>query len=111
MKIGIVSHWFNRGQGTGGRHLRSLLDGLGHHTFVLARPTKDHFVHPRFVDCTDVWNQPGVTTGSGFNMPAEEYLLWARDNAIELAFFDQNYQFDEIATLRAIGVRTISPIR
>lgn len=107
MNIGIVSHWFNRGQGTVGRLLRSLLDGLGHRTFVLARPTKDHFVRPRFVDRTDVWDQPDVTAGSGFNLFAEEYLRWGSDNAVDLAFFDQNYQFDEIAALRAIGVRTI----
>lgn len=107
MNIGIVSHWFNRGQGTVGRHLRSLFDGLGHRTFVLARPTKDHFVRPRYIDRNDVWNQPDVIAGSEFNIAVDEYLQWARDHSIEVAFFDQNYQFEEIAALRDSGVRTI----
>ena len=40
MRIGIVAHWFNRGQGVVARHVRSALDELGHDTFVLARPTQ-----------------------------------------------------------------------
>ncbi len=40
-------------------------------------------------------------------IPEREMLDWARETGIEVAFFDQNYQFDEIASLRASGVRTI----
>ena len=38
MRIGLVSYWFNRGQATVGRHLRSAFEQLGHDTFVLAPP-------------------------------------------------------------------------
>jgi glycosyltransferase involved in cell wall biosynthesis len=107
MNIGIVSHWFNRGQGTVGRHLRSLFDDLGHRTFVLARPTKDHFVRPRFVDGSDVWNQPDVTCGSEFILTIDEFMSWSSVHAIDIAFFDQNYQFESIAALRESGVRTV----
>src|SRR5262245_22165603 len=107
MRIGIVSFWFNRGQGTVGRHLRSIFDALGHETFVLARPPRETFSRPGFIDRTDVWNQPRVTQGSSNLMRVDEYLRWAGDNGLDAVFFDQNYQFNEIAAMRATGVTTI----
>src|SRR5919201_4953452 len=97
MRIGIVSHWFNRGQGVVSRHVRSALDELGHETFVLARPTRATNRRPGFVDRSDVWDQPGVTEASDFAIPADEYERWAAAARLDAALFDQNYQFDEIA--------------
>ena len=107
MRIGIVGYWFNRGQGVVARHLRSAFDSLGHETFVLARPTRASNLRPSFVDTEGVWDQPGVTAASAYEVPWPEYEAWAADNAIEVAFFDQNYQLDEIARLRRSGVRTV----
>jgi glycosyltransferase involved in cell wall biosynthesis len=107
MRIGVSSYWFNRGQATVGRHLRSALDELGHGTFVLARPAKETAAKPAHISHDDIWDQPGVTTASQYEIPLGEMLRWSKDNAIEVAFFDQNYQFDEIAQLRASGVKTI----
>jgi 1,2-diacylglycerol 3-alpha-glucosyltransferase len=106
MKIGIVSYWFNRGQGVVARQLRSALDEIGHETFVLARPTKETFRMPRSVERGDVWAQGGVTAASSFEIPAGEYEQWAASTGIQLLFCDQNYQFEELAGLRASGVRT-----
>lgn len=105
--MGIVSYWFNRGQATVGRYLRSILDGLGHETHVLARPTKDDFYRPGHVDRDDVWSQPRVTAASQFQVPTDEYLAWADAAGLDVALLDQNYQFDAIAALRDRGVRTI----
>ncbi|NUO10110.1 MAG: glycosyltransferase [Candidatus Brocadia sp.] len=107
MRIGIVSYWFNRGQATVSRYIRSIYDTLGHETFVLARPTKENFYLPGFIDTTDVWNQPGVTSASCYDIPLREYTTWVKDNALKVVFFDQNYQFKEIAKIRAMGVKTI----
>jgi glycosyltransferase involved in cell wall biosynthesis len=107
MRVGISSFWFNRGQGVVGRHLRSALDELGHETFVLARPTRGGNLRPSFIDKTGVWDQPGVTAASRYEIPGRELRRWAKDNEIEAALFDQNYQFEEIAKLRESGVRTI----
>jgi 1,2-diacylglycerol 3-alpha-glucosyltransferase len=107
MRIGIVAHWFNRGQGVVARHLRSALDELGHETFVLARPTRASNRRSAFVDRGDVWDQPRVTTASEFEIPGQEYTGWAQDHELDVAFFDQNYQWDEVAALRATGVRTV----
>lgn len=107
MRIGLVSHWFNRGQGVVSRHVRSALDELGHRTFVLARPTRTSNRRPGFVDRGDVWDQPGVTEASDFDIPAAEYQSWARDNHLDAVFLDQNYQWPEVASLRERGVRTI----
>ena len=107
MRVGISSWWFNRGQAVVGRQLRSAFDSLGHETFVLARPTRGGNIRPAFIDRGDVWDQPGVTEASDYLIPESEMLDWARSTGIEVAFFDQNYQFDEIAALRASGVRTI----
>lgn len=107
MKIGIVSYWFNRGQAVVGRHIRSILDELGHETFILARPAPDGFFHPRKVENRDVWDQPEVTVGSRYDLEPDEYVSWADRNQLEAAFFDQNYQFDAIRTLRISGIRTI----
>lgn len=107
MRIGISSWWFNRGQAVVGRQLRSAFDLLGHETFELARPSRDVSVRPGFIDRSGVWDQPGVTEASDYVIPEAEMLAWARETGIEVAFFDQNYQFDEIAALRDTGVRTI----
>lgn len=107
MNIGIVSHWFNRGQGVVGRQLRSALDELGHRTFVLARPTRATNRRPAFVDRGDVWDQPDVTEASAYAIPFDEYERWAAGAELDAAFFDQNYQFEEVAKLRSRGLRTI----
>lgn len=107
MRVGLVSWWFNRGQATIARHLRSALDELGHASWVLARPTKAGFQRPSYVASDDVWAQPGVTRGSAFDMPAGEYEQWADEHRLDAVMLEQNYQFDAVARLRARGVRTI----
>jgi 1,2-diacylglycerol 3-alpha-glucosyltransferase len=107
MRIGISSYWFNRGQAVVARQLRSALDALGHETFVLARPTRAGNIRPAFIDRSGVWDQPGITEASAYEIPGEELEGWARERGLEVAFFDQNYQFEEIARLRAAGARTV----
>ena len=107
MRVGIVTKWFNRGQPVVGRQLRSAVDELGHESFVLARPKKERGPRPGALDRDDVWDQPGVTEASAYDVPAEEYLAWVADNDIEAVLCDQNYQFSELATLRSRGVRTV----
>jgi 1,2-diacylglycerol 3-alpha-glucosyltransferase len=105
MRIGIVSKWFNRGQPVVGRYLRSAFEQLGHETFVLARPKKERGPRPGALDHNDVWDQPGITEASGFEVPLPEYETWVGENSIEAMFCDQNYQFAELAALRRRGVR------
>ncbi len=107
MNVGIVSVWFNRGQATVARQIRSIFDEFGHSTFVLARPTKPKWAYPNFVSKEDVWNQERVQVGSERDISQAEYLDWVKKNNIEVVFFDQNYQFDEIAQLRSEGIKTI----
>ena len=107
MRAGVVTKWFNRGQPVVGRYLRSALDELGHETFVLARPKKERGPMPGALASDDVWDQPGVTEGSSYDIPAAEYEEWVAANGIEVVFCDQNYQFDEIGRLREGGVRTV----
>jgi 1,2-diacylglycerol 3-alpha-glucosyltransferase len=105
MRIGIVSKWFNRGQPVVGRYLRSAFEQLGHETFVLARPKKERGPRPGALDHDDVWDQPGITEASAFEVPLPEYETWVGENSIEAVFCDQNYQFAELAALRRRGVR------
>jgi len=107
MRIGIVSKWFNRGQPVVGRYLRSAFDELGHDTFVLARPKKERGPRPGALDRHDVWDQPGITEASAFEVPLAEYESWVADNGIEVVFCDQNYQFGELAQLRRRGARVV----
>ena len=107
MRIGIVAYWFNRGQAVVARQIRATLDGLGHETFVLARPTRKTNIKPGWVDTEGVWAQERVTAASDYLIPAAEYRRWAEDVRPDLVLFDHNYQFDEIAQLRESGVRTI----
>src|SRR5436190_19752203 len=107
LRVGVSSYWFNRGQAVVGRHLRSALDDLGHEAYVLARPSKDTAAKPALVERGDVWDQPGVTEASHYLISAEEMERWAREHELEAVLFDQNYQFEEIARLRELGVRTI----
>ncbi len=107
MRVGVVTKWFNRGQPVVGRQLRSALDSLGHETFVLARPKKERGPRPGALDRDDVWDQPGVTEASAYDVPAKEYERWVSEHAIEAILCDQNYQFAELAELRRRGVRTI----
>jgi 1,2-diacylglycerol 3-alpha-glucosyltransferase len=107
MKIGIVSYWFNRGQAVVSRHLRSILDSQGHETHILARLTRKSFFKPFFVDKDDVWAQDRVTHGSAYNIQLDEYLEWIERTGIEVIFFDQNLQLDEIKAIRSKGVLTV----
>ena len=107
MRVGICAFWFNRGQGVVARQLRSALDQLGHETFILGRPTKESFPMPQETRGDDVWAAEGVTSASNFFIPADELVGWAEETGIEACFFDQNYEFDAVAALRASGVRTI----
>jgi len=107
MRIGIVAYWFNRGQAVVARQIRATLDGLGHETFVLARPTRRTNIKPGWIETGGVWAQERVTAASDYLIPAAEYLRWAEGIAPDVVMFDQNYQFDEIAALRESGIRTI----
>jgi len=106
MRIGIVSKWFDRGQPVVGRYLRTAFEELGHETVVLARPKKQRGPRPGALDRKDVWDQPGITEASAYDIPLEEYRAWVEANQVEAVFCDQNYQFEELATLRREGVRT-----
>ena len=106
MRVGLVSKWFASGQAVVTRQIRSALDGLGHETFVLAKPGKGPRASQERV-ADPVWDLPGVTQGSNADIPRDEYRAWASDNSLDAVLCDQNDQFDEIAALRADGVRTI----
>ncbi len=107
MRIGIVAYWFNRGQAVVARQIRSTLDGLGHETFVLARPTRKTNIRPDWIDRQGVWAQEGVTAASDYRIPLDEYLSWADEAQLDVVLFDQNYQFPEITQLRERGVKTV----
>ncbi|HKJ36689.1 MAG TPA: glycosyltransferase family 4 protein [Solirubrobacterales bacterium] len=107
MRVGIVTKWFNRGQPIVGRYIRSAVDELGHESFVLARPRREQGPRPGALERTGIWDQPGVTEGSAFEVPAGEYAAWVADNAIDVVLCDQNYQFEELRQLRDRGVRVI----
>jgi 1,2-diacylglycerol 3-alpha-glucosyltransferase len=107
VKVGIVTKWFNRGQAFVSRYIRDALDELGHETFILARPTKDKGPMAAHVDRTGVWDQPGVTEASDWEVPYEEYERWVEQNALDVVHWDNCYQHEEIARLRAAGLRTV----
>ncbi len=107
MRIGVVTKWFNRGQPVVGRHTRSALDALGHETFVLARPKKERGPQPGALSRDDVWDQPGVTEASEYDIPLADYTEWIEREGIEAILCDQNYGFDELAQVRAQGVKVI----
>jgi 1,2-diacylglycerol 3-alpha-glucosyltransferase len=107
VRVGVVTKWFSRGQPVVGRQLRSALDELGHETFVLARPKKERGPRPGALDRDGVWDQPRITEASAYDVTEDEYERWVAANRIEAVFCDQNYQFEEIASLRERGVRTI----
>jgi 1,2-diacylglycerol 3-alpha-glucosyltransferase len=107
MQIGIVSKWFDRGQPVVGRYLRTVFEELGHTTHVLARPKKERGPRPGALDREDVWDQPRVTEASAYDIPLAQYEAWVDANDIGAIFCDQNYQFEELATLRRNGVHTV----
>ncbi len=107
MRVGIVTKWFASGQAVVSRYVRSALDELGHETFILAREGTG----PRSGIETDVpdpiWDQPGVTETGESDVPLETYRQWVADNSLDVVMTDNLYQFDELAALRADGVKTI----
>ncbi len=106
-RVGLVSWWFNRGQAVVMRRVRTVLEDLGHETFVLARPTPKAFHRREYVERSDPWGQPGVTEASGFHVPWEEYERWLDTTGADVVFCFQNYAFDEVRRMRERGVRTI----
>jgi 1,2-diacylglycerol 3-alpha-glucosyltransferase len=106
-RVGIVTKWFNRGQAFVSRYVRDALEARGHETSILARPTKDKGPMAAHVDRTGVWDQPGVTEASDWEVPYDEYVRWIEDNSIEVVHWDNCYQHDEIRRLRESGVKTV----
>lgn len=107
MRVGIVTKWFNRGQAFVSRYLRDALEAEGHETFILARPTKDKGPMAAHVDRSGVWDQPGVTEASEWEVPVVEYERWIDANSLDVVHWDNCYQHTEIAQLRERGVRTV----
>lgn len=108
MKVGIVSKWVASGQAVVARQIRSALDQLGHETYVLARPGSGPRAAQAETGPRDpVWEQPGVSRASGHEVPVAEYHEWASANGLEAILFDENYQFEAVASLREDGIRTI----
>lgn len=107
MKVGIVTKWFNRGQAFVSRYIRDALAEAGHETFILARPTKDKGPMAAHVDHTGVWDQPGVTEASDWEVPLEEYESWISAHGIDVVHWDNCYQHDLITQLRRSGVKTV----
>jgi len=107
MRIGLVTKWFNRGQAFVSRYIRDALDARGHETFILARPTRDKGPMAAHVDRTGVWDQPGVTEASDWEVPFDEYERWIDANRIEAVHWDNCYQHEEIARIRESGVKTV----
>jgi glycosyltransferase involved in cell wall biosynthesis len=108
MRIGLVSKWAASGQAVVARQIRSALDGLGHETYVLARPGSGPRAKRAAQGERDpVWDQPGVTAGTEHEIPTAEYERWAEDNGLELILFDENYQWEAIEALSAQGIRTV----
>lgn len=106
MRVGIVTKWFASGQAVVSRQVRSALDELGHETFIFAKEGKGPRAQAeRVVD--PIWDQPGVTHTGEADPSVDVYRAWASDNSIDVVLNDQNDQFDEIAALRADGVKTI----
>jgi glycosyltransferase involved in cell wall biosynthesis len=103
MKIGIITYWFNRGQATVGRFLRSSLENLGYEVFVFVRPDAS----AGLTSTQDVWAQSNLHTGSGFHPKPQEYLKWSEDHELDAVFLFQNYSFTDIAELKNNGITTI----
>lgn len=106
-RVGIVTKWFNRGQAFVSRYIRDALEAQGHETFILARPTKDKGPMAAHVDRTGVWDQPGVTEASSWEVPFEEYADWIEANSLEVVHWDNCYQHDEIRRIREAGTKTV----
>ena len=108
MRVGIVSKWSASGQAVVARQIRSALDGLGHETFVLARPGSGPRAQLAAQGPLDpVWDQPRVTQGSQHEMEPGEYRGWAQEHGLEAILFDENYQWEAVSSLRRMGIRTI----
>jgi glycosyltransferase involved in cell wall biosynthesis len=107
LRVGIVTKWFASGQAVVSRQVRSALEELGHETFVLTREGTGprSGVTDRVSD--PVWDQPGVTETGEADVPLATYREWVAANGIEVLLADNLYQFDEIAALRADGVKTV----
>lgn len=101
-KIGFVSYWFNRGQATVTRYIKSIFDEAGYDTFVLVRKANSPGTN------VGDWAQNNITIGSkNLDIDLSKYISWVKENNIKVVFFDQNYQFEEIYELKKMGVKTI----
>jgi len=99
--IGFVSYWFNRGQAVVTKSVKSIFDNAGYNTHVLVRSAKSY-------TGKGDWDCKNLTIGSKeYDMPTSTYVDWAKKNKIDICFFDQNYQFEQIKALKDIGVKTI----
>lgn len=108
LRVGIISVWCNRGQAVVSRYIRRIFVEAGHDVFVFARPTNESGPIKGHVDVVDpIWAVPGLTRGSAFEVPRDEYVDWAKSNRLDVVFCDMNLQWKEIEAIRELGVKTI----
>ena len=107
MRIGICAYWFNRGQGVVARQIRSALDELGHETFVLARRPGRRTSGRRSSTAAGSGTSRGSRRPRRTGSRADELVGWGREHELDLALFDQNYEFEAIEALRDAGVATV----
>ena len=109
MRIGIVSIWLNRGQSAVSKRLTEILQKMGHEVHFFVRPPTDSFTHNNSLNLSvpGAMTAESVTFGTAYNTPQGEYLFWAKEQSLEVVFFDQNYNFQAIESLKDYGVTTI----
>jgi len=104
MKFGCITYWYERGQAFFAREIRRLLCQAGHDVFIFAR--QDESI-PRAVFHEQDWSVPNLTRYPEYKIPFETLSPWIDKRALDVVFFNEEYDFDLVRSIKQKGIRTI----
>ncbi len=103
-KIGFVTLWHERGQAYVTKAIQDALNNK-YNTFVFARNggTPDN----PMLQTTGEWNVPNLTAYHEYKIPREVLKNWVTQNALELVFFNEEYDLGLVEAAKQCGIKIV----
>lgn len=90
MKIGLISLWFQRGQGYITKTLMQALDE--HELFVFARTGAVFGTH--VMEYSENWNVDNITRYHTYKVYPQDFVDWVNDNNLDMVIFNEEYDWE-----------------
>lgn len=101
MRVGFVSYWFERGQAYVTKNVMQAIED-DCEMFVFARSDGVNAI-----GSDGEWDIPNLTKHEQYHIPQETLRNWVLGNDLDLVFFNEEYDFNLVGMVQAMGVATM----